>query len=129
MVKCYYTGVMIRLEESFLLDFARALNVLKGLRQRAATIQRIIDQLGPYDDVEVFSVKKNQIEPKRNRRLVSKATADTLAAAYPEGRLFISWPEWRARYKPEHILVNNETETDDPGLQSTMQIRTSYDQE
>ena len=127
MAKCYYTGVSITLENSFLLDFGRALSALKCLRQRAASIQRIIDQLGPYDDVEVYNGKKNQTETKRDRRLVSKTVAETLASAYPEGRLFVSWPEWRSRFKPENRNLINETEPVDTGSVSIMEAPSSHD--
>jgi hypothetical protein len=103
MAKCYFTGVSITLEESFLLDFGPALNALKDLRLRAASIQRIIDQLGPRDEIEVFNVKQNKTETKKDRRLITKAVADTLAFAYPEGKLFVSWQEWKAVTKQKTI--------------------------
>jgi len=127
MARCYFTGINIQLEESFLLDFGPALNALKDLRQRAASVQRIVEQLSPSDDVEIYNAKKNKNETKRDRRLVSKTVAETLASAYPEGRLFVSWPEWRARFKPENSNLVIKTEPVDTGPVSITEAPSSYD--
>jgi hypothetical protein len=127
MAKCYFTGVSMMLEESFLLDFGPALNALKHLRHRTASVQRIIDQLSLRDEVEVFNAKEHKIETKKDRRLISKAVADTLASAYPEGRLFVSWQEWKARYKTETDSLKNEIQPEDTSIKPTLQAPSSYD--
>jgi hypothetical protein len=55
-------------------------------------------------------------ETRRDRRLVSKAVAETLALAYPEGRLFVSWQEWKSRSRMENNIFIKELETKDNSI-------------
>jgi hypothetical protein len=126
MAKCYFTGVNMPLQESYLLDFGPAFNALKDLRLRTASIQRIIELLSPLDDVKVYNSQKSKSETKRDRRLVSKAVAETLAVAYPEGRLFVSWHEWKSRYKAENNLIH---ESRQPGTSPPALIQASSSNE
>lgn len=97
MIKCFMTGVELPIEKTYLLDIGEAHRALKHLRQRTASVERLIGQLGALDDVEIYDVKKHQNITRKDKRLVCESIARALADVYPEKNLFISWGEWRDR--------------------------------
>ncbi|MBW2000309.1 MAG: hypothetical protein JRJ29_20420 [Deltaproteobacteria bacterium] len=99
MAKCFVTGIELPLSETFVLDIPVAYRILKDLRQRAEAIERLIEQLSPWDDVEVFDARKREMVDRKERRLVSPGVAKALASVSPENELFIPWPLWRERKK------------------------------
>ena len=97
MARCFITGVELPLRETRVLDISAAYRALRDLRHRAASVERLIHQLGPYDDTEAYDPAKKEIYTRRDRRLICPKAAEMMTAVYPEGKLFIRWEEWRAR--------------------------------
>ena len=99
MVRCFLTGVEFPLQKAFVLNRRDARHLLGALKDRMASLQRVIDQLSPLDahDAKPFGKpRKNGFAPKKHR-LVCKAVADALAPGFPEIDLFQSWLEYRSR--------------------------------
>ncbi len=103
MAKCFITGVELNISNSYVLDISAAQRALISLRQRVASLERLIQQLSPRDNAEVYDVRKHQPVTKKFRRLVSAQVASALSATYPEETLFLRWGEWSARRRA--ILV------------------------
>ena len=97
MARCFITGVEVPLEETRVLDISAAYRALRDLRHRAASVERIIQQLSPCDDAEAYDPVKRERYTRRDRRVICPRAAEIMSAAYPEGNLFIRWNEWRAR--------------------------------
>jgi hypothetical protein len=97
MAKCFITGVEMSLSDGYVLDISAAKRALLNLRQRTATLERLIQQLSPYDDTEVYDVRKHKPVTKKFRRLVTAQVAAALSAACPEATLFLSWNAATAR--------------------------------
>jgi hypothetical protein len=87
MAKCFITGVDAPITEMYVLDTAAAYRELRSLRYRAATIDRLIDQLSPYDEVEVYNYSQHQIKIRRNRRLMTSAVAGALSQSFRDAHL------------------------------------------
>jgi hypothetical protein len=97
MAKCFITGVELKMSEAHVLDNYAARVVLRDMRQRVSALERLIQQLSPSDDEEVYDAKKQKQKTIKNRRLVSAEVAKALCAASPEKNLFLLWTEWYAR--------------------------------
>lgn len=99
MVRCFLTGVQFPIEEAFVLNRREAHALLDALKDRVASLRRVIDQLSPLDE-EDNKAGIGQAPPSRfvrkRHRLVSRSVADALAPGYPEIRLFVDWPQYRA---------------------------------
>lgn len=99
MIHCFLTGVQFRLEEAFVLNRREAHDLLDALKDRVASLRRVIDQLSPLDEDDgnaaVAHPGRSGFARKRHR-LVCKAVADALAPGFPEIRLFLPWPEYHA---------------------------------
>jgi hypothetical protein len=114
MARCFITGVELKLEESYVLDITVAHRALRELRQQAASLERIIQQLGQRDDTEIFDRKKGEPAIRKDRRLVSPSVAEALSAAYPQKKLFIQWTEWRSRRSNvSNVLAGKSGESDE----------------
>jgi len=116
MAKCYLTGIEIPTEESFLLNIGVANRAIKELRSKLGTLERLLSQLGPKDEVDIYSVGEGKKITRRDRRLVCKSLADSLAAALPDSGLFMSWheyreqrKEWFQNHQPENHGNNQES--------------------
>ena len=97
MAKCFLTGVELPLEETWVLDIPAAHRALRDLRQRVAAVERLIQQLSPREDVEIYDAKKRETFTRKDRRLINPSIAKALSAVYPEKDLFMPWAEWRSR--------------------------------
>jgi hypothetical protein len=96
MIRCFLTGIEMRLEDSYVLDISEARHALRDLRQQVITLERLVEQLGEYDHVEVQD-KKGKRRVRKDRRLVSESMAKALSAACPAKRIFLPWREWCAQ--------------------------------
>lgn len=99
MVRCFLTGVEFPLQKAFVLNRRDARDLLGALKDRIASLQRVIDQLSPldaYDTMPFGRSRKGGYAPKKHR-LVCKAVADALTPGFPEIELFQSWLEYRSR--------------------------------
>jgi len=95
MARCYLTGVEIALDEAFVLNLTVAHRVMRDLRERLATLERLTTQLGEKDRVIVRY--RQGSHARQDRRVVSKSVAGALADACADGELFLPWAEWRRR--------------------------------
>lgn len=89
MARCYLTGVGISLDEAFVLDLTIAHRVVRDLRERLATLERLTAQLGEKDPVTIRHRGGAGSHTRQDRRLVSKAVATALADACADAELFI----------------------------------------
>lgn len=114
MARCFITGIELKLVESYVLDITVAHRALKELRQQAASLERLIQQLGQKDDTEVFDRRKGEPAIRKDRRLVSRSVAEALSAACPQKKLFIEWSEWRSRRRTmNNALADQNGKSDD----------------
>lgn len=97
MAKCFFTGVEAPSKEMYVLDVPAAHRVLRDLRKRIAVIERLVEQLGMKDDVELYDIRRRQSRTIRMFRMVSRRAAEVLAVAYPWQQLFITWEEFKTR--------------------------------
>ena len=109
MMKCFMTGIDITLEKAYVLDLYVAYRALGEMRQKVATLERLISQLGGYDEVKVRDRKGEGLFTRRDRRLVCLSVAEALSATCPERRLFITWAEWRAKRAARRIKLVEDT--------------------
>ncbi len=102
MVRCFLTGVQFTIAEGFVLNRREAHELLYSLKDRAASLQRVIEQLSPLDEEDTGNrpIRSGRAGFVRKRhRLVCKAVADALAPGCPEIRLFLDWPAYRAQVR------------------------------
>lgn len=97
MPRCYMSGVEIRLEDGYVLNTGAALRALQTLRGRAATLERLIGELGKWDEIEYYDGKSKAQVKGRQRRLLSSEMGKLLAGLCPETRLFLTWNEWKGK--------------------------------
>lgn len=97
MAQCYLTGVEIQLEDAYILDLTTAHRTLRELKQKVATLERLIAQLGATDVVPVPNRAEGGTFLRKDRRVVSRSVALALGAVCPDRELFLPWRLWRAR--------------------------------
>jgi hypothetical protein len=112
MAKCYLTGIEIPTEESFLLNIGVANQAVKDLRSKLGSLERLLSQLGPKDEVDIYSVGEGKKVTRKDRRLVCKSLADSLEAALPNSDLFIAWHDYREQRKKWFQANQPETHWD-----------------
>ena len=105
MARCFFTSVEFRVEDGQVLNRADAYRLLRLLRNRYESLERLITQLSPLDT----SVETATHFPKHSggarHRMLCKAVAEALAPAYPEIELFIAWPALLARNVRERMRL------------------------
>jgi hypothetical protein len=97
MAKCFLTGIEVQLKDAYLLDRGAAQRALQGLKQRVNAVERLISQLGPKDEIEVFDPKTKTTKTRTQRRLVCRTVAAALSASCQEFPVFIKWTQYTAR--------------------------------
>jgi len=109
MARCYLTGVDVPLEESYVLDLTAAHRALRELKEKVATLERLIAQLGPTDAVSIPNRAGGGVFLRKDRRVVSRSMAAALGAVSPDRDLFLPWAQWRgrARILPLTILQHH----------------------
>ena len=122
MAKCFITGIELPVVETSVLDISAAYRALRDLRQRVSVLERLIEQLSPKDDVDIYDVRIHDTVVRRDRRLVSPSVTQALSAAYPEGVLFITWTEWRSRrpFFQDQPAPNETAREAEPGPESSI---------
>lgn len=100
MANCYMTGVQFPLEKAFVLNRRAARDLLDTLKDRVASLQRVMDQLGPLDPqdghADIPPARRAGLAPRKHR-LVCKAVADALAPGFPEINLFMTWQQYQSQ--------------------------------
>jgi hypothetical protein len=113
MAKCFLTGIEVNVTDAYVLDNATAYQALKDLRQRATALDRLIQQLGPLQDTEVYDPKHRKSVIRKDRRLVCRTVADALSSSYPEKNLFIMLTDYRLRkfnkMENQHAGISGES--------------------
>ncbi len=97
MARCYLTGIEISLDDAFVLDLTVAHRLLRELRERVATLERLVAQLGEADRVQVRNRDGSGTVMRKDRRVVSHSMAQALSALASDRELFVRWTDWRAR--------------------------------
>lgn len=89
MARCFLTGVEIGLDNAFVLNRTVLYRLLRGLKDKTETLERLVEQLGAHDEVIVRQAPGQPPVTKKRRRLVSKAVAEVLRSGFGEPDLFI----------------------------------------
>lgn len=97
MPRCFLTGVEFRVEDGHLVNRSDAWRLLRTLRRRAESLERVLAQLSPLDEPAAQGAAGARAPGGRVHRMVCKAVAEVLARAHPEIELFLAWPALRAR--------------------------------
>ena len=108
MARCYLTGVEFRVEDGHVLNRGDAYRLLRTLRKRAESLERLIAQLSPFDKPAPDDSRAMKRTGGRRHRMICKAVADALALAYPEIELFLSWPALLTRNVKDRMHVLKE---------------------
>ncbi|MDO9400078.1 MAG: hypothetical protein Q7T46_01210 [Polaromonas sp.] len=112
MVHCFLTGVQFDLEQGFVLNRREAHDLLAELNDRAASLQRVINQFSPLDDKDGSASPAHPQQSgltRKKHRLVCKAVADALVPGFPEIKLFLHWPEYHARSRLRRTASYDDT--------------------
>lgn len=98
MVCCFMTGVQCQIEDAFVLNRREAHDLLELLKDRTASLRRLIEQLSPLDEQDGYAAvpaaRRATLAPKKHR-LICKAVASALAPGFPEIKLFLAWPQYQ----------------------------------
>lgn len=97
MARCYLTGVEIKLDDAFVLDLTTVHRTLRELREKTATLERLIVQLGGTEVVPIPNRDGTGMYLRKDRRVVSEPVALALGAVCPDRELFLPWRVWRSR--------------------------------
>lgn len=97
MARCYLTGVEIKLDDAFVLDLTTAHRTLRELKEKVATLERLIAQIGGTDRVPIPNRDGAGTYFRKDRRVVSRSVALALGAVCPDREIFLPWTVWRAR--------------------------------
>jgi hypothetical protein len=104
MVKCYLTGLDIHLHDAWVLNVTEAYKALKEINQQAMTIARLIEQLKPWDEIQIYDHVRQENINKKGRRLICTEIAKALSQIHPGKKLFLNWQEWKL--KKRHFKEN-----------------------
>jgi hypothetical protein len=111
MAKCFITGVELNISNGYVLDIAAAQRALRNMRLRVASLERLIQQLSPRDNAEVYDVQQHKYVTKTFRRVVSAQVGAALAVACPEETIFLPWQEWSTRRRAILTQFHNAKKT------------------
>jgi len=102
MINCFVTGVRCEMNEAYVLNRREARDLLDRLKDRVASLRRVLEQLSPLDDVEAREfamVPKHMNISAKKHRLVCKAVAKGMAPGFPEIKLFLTFEQYRANVR------------------------------
>lgn len=127
MITCFVTGVRCEINDAYVLNRREARDLLDRLKDRVASLRRVLEQLSPLDDVEAREfamVPKHMNFSAKKHRLVCKAVANGMAPGFPEIKLFLTFEQYRANVRKtvlqglrEHPTLGKEVQdVDDAAL-------------
>jgi hypothetical protein len=97
MTQCFLSGVQCEISDAFVLNRREARDLLDRLKDRVASLERVVQQLSPLDVVAQYEfsprAKHGKFAPKKHR-LVCKAVSEAMAQAFPEIKLFLPWKQY-----------------------------------
>lgn len=108
MARCFLTGVEFRVEEGHVLNRSDAYRLLRTLRKRSESLERLLAQLSPLDELPSDHPRGTKHARGKQHRMICKALADALGQAYPEIELFLSWPALLARNLGDRMRLLKE---------------------
>jgi hypothetical protein len=97
MIQCFFTGVQCEMSDTFVLNRREARDLLDRLKDRVASLERVVLQLSPLDEVvqdESSPWAKRSKFTYKKHRLVCKAVSEAIAQAFPEIKLFLPWGQY-----------------------------------
>ncbi len=106
MFKCYLTGIELKEEEAFVLDIGAARRAIKKLKDKTFALERLIQELGQIDKVEIRNRKGKSIRQNR-RRLISHNLAEAYSKTYPEDNIFVRWRDWITKMRSKAPAENS----------------------
>ena len=108
MARCFLTGVEFRVHDGHVLNRSDAYRLLRTLRTRAESLERLIAQLSPLDEPPTDTARFRKRAGGRQQRMICRAVAEALAHAHPEIELFLSWPALLARNAQDRMRMLKE---------------------
>ena len=108
MARCFLTGVEFRVEDGYVLNRGDAYRLLRTLRNRCESLERLIAQLSPRDEPTAERRAGTATRARKQHRMICKAVADALGQAYAEVRLFLPWPAFLSRNVIERMRILKE---------------------
>lgn len=103
MIKCYLTGIELKEETAYVLDVALVKRIMRELKNRYDGMEKVINELGVCDNVEIVTQNGKKIKQRR-RRLLCKQLAEAYSQTYSGGNIFVAWKDWLARTKKKKNL-------------------------
>ncbi len=108
MARCFLTGVEFLVQDGHVLNRSDAYRLLRTLKSRSESLERLIAQLSPLDEPTDNNPRAMKRGGGKLHRMICKAVADALAATYPEIELFHSWPGFLSRKVRDRFLIMKE---------------------
>ena len=105
MFKCYITGIELNADTAYVLNVARMKQIMRELKNKSDGMQKMINELGVCDNVEIVAKNGKRINQRR-RRLICKQLADAYCDTYSEKNILVSWKDWLARKNNNHNEKN-----------------------
>ncbi|MHB1687981.1 MAG: hypothetical protein ACYCVH_11470 [Ignavibacteriaceae bacterium] len=92
-------------DTAYVLNVARIKQIMRELKNKYDGMQKMINELGVCDNVEIVAKNGKRIKQRR-RRLLCKQLAEAYSETYFEKNIFVSWKEWLARKDNNHNEKN-----------------------
>jgi len=108
MARCFMTSVEFPVEKGYVLNRTAVYRLLRALRKRSESLERLVTQLSPLDDPHDKGSGGTARNRGKQHRMICKAVADALGQAYPEIELFLSWPALLARNLRDRMRLLKE---------------------
>jgi hypothetical protein len=94
MMKCHLTGIFLQGKDAYVLDIANVKRAIQELKNKTFLFEKLMNELGCSDKVEIKDAQKGGRKVQRRRRLI----CDNLAIAYNKmyygHEIFIPWNEF-----------------------------------
>jgi hypothetical protein len=105
MMKCYITGIELNNETAYVLDIAKAMHIMRTLKNKYDGMEKMINELGVCDNAEIVAKNGKRIKQRR-RRLLCKQLAEAYSETYSEKNIFVVWKDWLTRKNNNHNEKN-----------------------
>ena len=96
MFRCFLTGIELKEDDAYTLDVGAARRIIRELKNKAYALEKLVEELGHWDKVEIRNAQGKNIKQNR-RRLICRQLAEAFSKTYPGENIFMRWTEWISR--------------------------------